>query len=83
MFVLGSAVKGEELPGSGLDVLIVSGEVPEDLGERVDVISELEREPDLPERHPIEFRLATPEECEKVRRVLLDGCEGFLTDRGR
>jgi len=55
--VLGSAVKGEELPGSGLDVLIVSGEVPE--------------------RHPIEFRLATPEECEKVRRVLLDGCEGF------
>ena len=57
VFVLGSAVKGEELPGSGLDVLIVSGEVPE--------------------RHPIEFRLATPEECEKVRRVLLDGCEGF------
>jgi len=57
VLVLGSAVKGEELPGSGLDVLIVSGEVPE--------------------RHPIEFRLATPGECEKVRRVLLDGCEGF------
>jgi predicted nucleotidyltransferase len=55
----------------------VSGKAPENLEERVDVISELERELDLPERHPIEFRLATPEEYEEGWRVLLDGCEEF------
>ncbi|MEO2240467.1 MAG: nucleotidyltransferase domain-containing protein, partial [Euryarchaeota archaeon] len=72
VFVFGSAVKGEALPGSDLDVLIVSEEVPEDLEDRVDLIRELERELDLPEHHPIEFHLATPEEYGEVWRALLD-----------
>ncbi|AAM02350.1 nucleotidyltransferase domain-containing protein [Methanopyrus kandleri] len=77
VFVFGSAVKGEALPGSDLDVLIVSDGVPEDLEDRVDLIREFERELDLPERHPIEFHLATPEEYEEVWRVLLDEYEEF------
>ncbi len=77
VFVFGSAVKGEALPGSDLDVLIVSERVPEDVEGRVDIIRELEGELGLPERHPIEFHLATPEEYEEVWKALLDEYQEF------
>jgi predicted nucleotidyltransferase len=64
VFVLGSAVKGELVVGSDIDILIVSPKLPRGNWERAGLKAELEELSGLPLIHPVEIHLANPGEAE-------------------
>jgi len=68
VYVFGSVVRGDHTGGSDVDILIVSGSIPEGLTERARVRSRIEEEADLPTLHPFEIHLATREEAKTYFR---------------
>ncbi len=66
--VFGSAVTGDLVASSDIDILVVSEEIPEGLFDRGRVKVEIERRAGLPYYHPFEFHLVKPEESEEYLR---------------
>lgn len=64
VYVIGSAVRGDYVAGSDVDVLIVSEHIPDRLVERSRLKVMIEDELKLPYYHPFEFHLVKPEEAE-------------------
>ncbi|MGB9728095.1 MAG: nucleotidyltransferase domain-containing protein [Nitrososphaeria archaeon] len=62
IYVFGSAVKGEAVAGSDIDILIVSKSFPESNIRRAEIKVEIEKLAGLPYYHPFEFHLADESE---------------------
>ncbi|MBC7091896.1 MAG: nucleotidyltransferase domain-containing protein [Nitrososphaeria archaeon] len=62
IYVFGSAVKGEAVGGSDIDILIVSKSVPENNIKRAEIKVEIEKLAGLPYYHPFELHLANENE---------------------
>lgn len=62
IYIFGSAVRGEIVGGSDIDILIVSNEIPNSNIDRAKLKVEIERSLNLPLYHPFQFHLANKEE---------------------
>ena len=69
VYVFGSAVRGELVGGSDIDILIVSDNVPEENIERAVLKTEIERLAKLPKNHPFEIHLANRKEAKWYYRI--------------
>ncbi len=70
VYVFGSAVTGDLVASSDIDILVVSEGIPESLFGRGWVKVEIERKAGLPYYHPFEFHLVRPKDLEEyLRRV--------------
>ena len=69
VYVFGSAVRGELVGGSDIDILIVSDNVPEENIKRAVLKTEIERLAKLPKNHPFEIHLANRKEAKWYYRI--------------
>lgn len=64
VYVIGSVVRGDWVGGSDVDVLLVSGSLPDGMLERAEIKIEVEDRAKLPAIHPFEIHLASHGEAE-------------------
>ena len=69
VYVFGSAVRGELVGGSDIDILIVSDNVPEGNIERAVLKAEIERLAKLSRNHPFEIHLANRRETKWYYKI--------------
>lgn len=62
--VFGSAVSGDYVASSDLDILVVSRKIPKGAMARAELKVSLEKHARLPLINPVEIHLATPQEAE-------------------
>jgi len=68
VYVVGSAVRGDWVGSSDVDILIVSESIPEGMLKRAEIKIEVEDLTKLPAVHPFEIHLVTPREAETYFR---------------
>ncbi len=68
VYVIGSTVRGDNVGGSDVDILIVSREIPGKAIERAEIKAIIEEKLGLPPYHPFEIHLLTPREAEPYLR---------------
>ncbi|GBC69066.1 hypothetical protein HRbin01_00757 [archaeon HR01] len=68
IYVFGSAVAGDLIASSDIDILVVSEKIPGGLFEIGRVKVEIEKKAGLPYYHPFEFHLVKPGESEEYLR---------------
>ena len=64
VYVVGSVVRGDWVGGSDVDILVVSGSLPEGMLERARIKCMVEDGAGLPAVHPFETHLISPGEAE-------------------
>ena len=57
IYVFGSAAEDKLSGGSDIDILIISGNAPKKVSDKVKLILEIEDKAELPEYHPFEFHI--------------------------
>ena len=68
VYVIGSAIRGDHVGGSDVDILIISKEVPGKAIEKAEIKAIIEEKLNLPPYHPFEIHLLTPQEAEPYLR---------------
>ncbi len=64
VYVTGSTVRGDQVGGSDVDVLIISQNIPEKAIEKAKIKAVIEEKLNLPPYHPFEIHLLTPKEAQ-------------------
>ena len=64
VYVIGSVVRGDQVGGSDVDILIISQNVPRKAIERAEIKALIEEKLELPPYHPFEIHLLTPQEAQ-------------------
>lgn len=86
VYVIGSVVRGDWVGGSDVDVLLVSGSLPDSMLERAEIKSEVEDRAKLPVFHPFEIHLVSPVEADdyfrRAGKDILRYAEGVYGDGG-
>ena len=68
VYVIGSTIRGDNVGGSDVDILIISQEIPGKAIEKAEIKAIIEEKLDLPPYHPFEIHLLTPQEAEPYLR---------------
>jgi len=64
VYVVSSVVRGDQMSGSDVDILVVSQSVPRRAIEKAKVKALIEEKLGLPLYHPFEIHLLTPQEAQ-------------------
>ena len=68
VYVVGSVVRGDQVGGSDVDVLVVSQSVPRKAVEKAKIKALIEEKLELPPYHPFEIHLLTPQDAQLYMR---------------
>jgi len=64
VYVIGSVVRGDQVGGSDVDILVVSQSIPRRAIEKAKIKALIEEKLGLPPHHPFEIHLLTPQEAQ-------------------
>ncbi len=64
IYVTGSTIRGDQVGGSDVDILVISPSTPRKPIEKAKIKAQVEEKLNLPPHHPFEIHILTPQEAQ-------------------